>query len=151
MSTLSWHHSLCELMTLEKSSIGSRLEAATPLTRWKHAFSPCCNGRDFTRACVCLLTSKRTKCRAVSIANKRCEGKRALPTLCWVPSTSLERSGKMTRLRRFVCNRVFLRLFELISNKMPRSSYCLRYGKNRFGKRRWSLNPCLFICIVPCI
>jgi len=37
-------------MTLEKSSIGPRLEAATPLTRWKHAFSPCRNGRDFTRA-----------------------------------------------------------------------------------------------------
>lgn len=35
----SWHHSLCELMTLEKSSIGPRLEVATPLTRWKHAFS----------------------------------------------------------------------------------------------------------------
>jgi len=49
-STLSWHHSLCELMTLEKSSIGPRLEVATPLTRWKHAFSPFRNGRDFTRA-----------------------------------------------------------------------------------------------------
>lgn len=51
-STLSWHHSLCELMTLEKSSIGPRLEVATPLTRWKHAFSPFRNGRDFTRARV---------------------------------------------------------------------------------------------------
>lgn len=59
MSTFSWHHSLCELMTLEKSSIGPRLEAATPLTWWKHAFSPCCNGRDFTRACVHRLTSER--------------------------------------------------------------------------------------------
>lgn len=129
MPTLSWHHSLCELMTLEKSSIGSRLEAATPLTRWKHAFSPCCNGRDFTRACVCRLTSKRTKCRDVSIAHKRCEGKRAQPTQSRIPSTSLERSGEMTRLGRSVCTRVFLRLFELISSKMPRSSYCLRYGK----------------------
>lgn len=70
-STLSWHHSLYELMTLEKSSIGPRLEVATPLTRWKHAFS-----MPWTGLHVCVRSPFRAnETEPTSVIDEGCEGK----------------------------------------------------------------------------
>lgn len=139
-STFSWHHSLCELMTLEKSSIGPRLEVATPLTRWKHAFSPCRNGRDFTRARI--RRSKRTKRNQLaSVTDEECEGKPSPPT------TGSHRSYRIPReIRRGDSSRNevpaiarFLTRRKLIPSEMPRSSWsCLSLRKKSiffYGKK----------------
>lgn len=96
--------------------------------------------------------NQRTKCRAVSITDERCEGKSAPPTLCGVLSGSLVRSGKVTRLERdlsaIAC---FLDRPELIPAKCQDRVAVVSEMREEsgFGKRHGALNPCLVICITP--
>lgn len=137
----SSHHSLYELMTLEKSSIGPRLKAATPLTWWKHAFSPCRN----VGLHICVRAFASTKRNTLII----CEMSKEIQ---WLPLAGISSSLSIDRARwldieQDPSSRAVARCFTrrgLIPSEMPRSGWLRRFlvARKYIEKRN---DFCMFI------